>query len=105
MLAERKNVNSKTIIDRTTKMKQWYAFIDASASFDLLYTDQPVAATNEAPATIAKQIHVTIDKPDPEAMVYIRPIDSHTIEYAIAKSEDELTAEKMTSEPIAIKLE
>ena len=104
-VGRKKKRKFKTIIDRTTKMKQWYAFIDASASFDLLYTDQPVAATNEAPATIAKQIHVTIDKPDPEAMVYIRPIDSHTIEYAIAKSEDELTAEKMTSEPIAIKLE
>ena len=104
-VGRKKKRKFRTIIDRTTKMKQWYAFIDASASFDLLYTDQPVAATNEAPATIAKQIHVTIDKPDPEAMVYIRPIDSHTIEYAIAKSEDELTAEKMTSEPIAIKLE
>lgn len=104
-IGRKKKRKFRTIIDRTTKMKQWYAFIDASASFDLLYTDQPVAATNEAPVTIAKQIHVTIDKPDPEAMVYIRPIDSHTIEYAIAKSEDELTAEKMTSEPIAIKLE
>ena len=104
-VGRKKKRKFRTIIDRTTKMKQWYAFIDASASFDLLYTDQPVAATNEAPVTIAKQIHVTIDKPDPEAMVYIRPIDSHTIEYAIAKSEDELTAEKMTSEPIAIKLE
>lgn len=104
-VGRKKKRKFRTIIDRTTKMKQWYAFIDASASFDLLYTDQPVAATNEAPVTIAKQIHVTIDKPNPEAMVYIRPIDSHTIEYAIAKSEDELTAEKMTSEPIAIKLE
>lgn len=104
-VGRKKKRKFRTIIDRTTKMKQWYAFIDASASFDLLYTDQPIAATNEAPVTIAKQIHVTIDKPDPEAMVYIRPIDSHTIEYAIAKSEDELTAEKMTSEPIAIKLE
>lgn len=104
-VGRKKKRKFRTIIDRTTKMKQWYAFIDASASFDLLYTDQPIAATNEAPVTIAKQIHVTIDKPDPEAMVYIRPIDSHTIEYAIAKNEDELTAEKMTSEPIAIKLE
>lgn len=104
-IGRKKKRKFRTVIDRTTKMKQWYAFIDASASFDLLYTDQPIAATNEAPATIAKQIHVTIDKPQPDAMVYIRPIDSHTIEYAIAKSEDELTAEKMASEPIAIKLE
>ena len=104
-VGRKKKRKFRTIIDRTTKMNQWYAFIDASASFDLLYTDQPVAATNEAPATIAKQIHVTIDKPQPDAMVYIRPIDSHTIEYAIAKSEDELTPDKMTSEPIAIKLE
>ena len=104
-IGRKKKRKFRTVIDRTTKMKQWYAFIDASASFDLLYTDQPIAATNEAPATIAKQIHVTIDKPQPDAMVYIRPIDSHTIEYAIAKSEDELTPDKMTSEPIAIKLE
>lgn len=104
-IGRKKKRKFRTVIDRTTKMKQWYAFIDASASFDLLYTDQPIAATNDAPATIAKQIHVTIDKPQPDAMVYIRPIDSHTIEYAIAKSEDELTAEKMASEPIAIKLE
>lgn len=104
-VGRKKKRKFRTVIDRTTKMNQWYAFIDASASFDLLYTDQPIAATNEAPATIAKQIHVTIDKPQPDAMVYIRPIDSHTIECAIAKSEDELTAEKMASEPIAIKLE
>lgn len=94
----------RTVIDRNTKMNQWYKFIDASASFDLLYTDMPIAATNTAPVTIARQIHVTLDKPVPDAYVYIRPINSHTLEYAIAKNEDELNAESIKNEPFTIEL-
>ena len=94
----------KMVIDRNTKMNQWYKFIDASASFDLLYTDMPVAATNTAPVTIARQIHVTIAQPVPDAYVYIRPVNSHTLEYAIAKNENELSAENLQHEPIAIEL-
>lgn len=94
----------RTVIDRNTKMNQWYKFIDASASFDLLYTDMPIAATNTAPVTIARQIHVTLDKPVPDAYVYIRPINSHTLEYVIAKNEDELNAESMKHEPFTIEL-
>ena len=95
----------KTVVDRSTKMKDWYKFIDAGGDFDLLYTDQPIAATNEAPVTIAKRIHVTINKPQADAYVYIRPINSHAIEYAIAKNEEELAANKDGVEPITIELE
>lgn len=105
-IGRKKKRKFRTYIDRSTKMKQWYAFIDASASFDLLYTDAPIAATNTAPVTIAKQIHVNIEKPDPEAMVYIRPISSHAIEYTIAKSEEELlNPSEGQPEPIRIDLE
>lgn len=80
----------KTIIDRNTKMNQWYAFIDAGASFDLLYTDVPLAATNTAPVTIARQIHITVEKPDTEATVYIRPVGPRSIEYMAVRNKEEL---------------
>lgn len=96
----------KTVIDRNTKLNQWYAFIDAGASFDLLYTDVPSAATNQAPVTIARQIHVVVDSPDPEAVIYVRAVEPRAIEYIMAKSEDELKKKNGNTamEPIRIDL-
>lgn len=106
-IGKNKKRRFRTVIDRSTELNKWYAFIDASASFDILYTDAPIAATNKAPVNIARQIHVNIDDKDrdAEAFVFIRPISAHSIQYAIAKSEEDLTPEKMANEPITIELE
>ena len=94
----------KTVIDRNTKMGVWYPFIDASASFDLLYTDVPEASTNSAPVSIARQIHVILDHPEPDSTVYIRPVDSKTLEYIVAASEEDLRENKSKEEPMMIVL-
>ena len=94
-----------TLIDRTTKMNVWYEFLDdASASFDILYTDSPEAATDKAPITISKQWPVRLEQTDADAQIYIRPVASHAIEYAVALSREDLEEENFIVEPTRIDL-
>lgn len=92
------------VIDRNTSFDTWYYFIDASNDFDLLYTKVPEAATGKAPVTIAKQIHVSLEKPEPEANVYIRPVSTDTIVYIVAKSLEEAQKERFLAKPVTIQL-
>lgn len=92
------------VIDRNTSFDTWHYFIDASNDFDLLYTKVPEAATGKAPVTIAKQIHVSLEKPEPEANVYIRPISTDTIVYIVAKSLEEAQREQFLADPVTIQL-
>lgn len=105
-IGRRKKGKFRLVIDRSTKLKTWYKFIDAGGAFDILYTDRPEAATGEAPMTIAKQKHITIEAPDKTAFVYIRPAESRVIEYLIAHDEKELAAGgKQKIDPTRIELE
>lgn len=92
------------VIDRNTSFDTWHYFIDASNDFDLLYTKVPEAATGKAPVTIAKQIHVSLEKPEPEANVYIRPVSTDTIVYIMAKSLEEAQKEQFLAKPVTIQL-
>lgn len=93
------------VIDRNTPFNTWHYFIDASNDFDLLYTKVPEAATGKAPVTIAKQIHVSLEKPEPEANVYIRPVSTDTIVYVVAKSLEEAQNKQFLTKPIVIQLQ
>jgi hypothetical protein len=105
-IGRRKKGKFRLIIDRNAKMKTWYKFIDAGGAFDILYTDRPEAATGDAPMTIAKQKHISIEHPDPNAFVYIRPVESRVIEYMIARDESELAAGGVDKcDPVRIELE
>ena len=105
-IGRRKKGKFRLIIDRNAKMKTWYKFIDAGGAFDILYTDRPEAATGDAPMTIAKQKHISIENPDQNAFVYIRPAESRVIEYMIARDESELaTGGGEKCDPIRIELE
>ena len=78
----------------------------AGGAFDILYTDRPEAATGDAPMTIAKQKHISIEHPDKSAFVYIRPAESRVIEYIIAHDESELAVGgENKSDPIRIELD
>ena len=77
----------KTIIDRTTKFDVWYPFIDAGDSFDIFYTSQPEAVSNQMNIQKAKRITVNIDAPDEAATVFIRAVKSNIIEYQITRDE------------------
>ena len=92
------------VIDRNTPFDTWHYFIDASNDFDLLYTKVPEAATGKAPVTIAKQIHVSLEKPEPEANVYIGPASADTIVYVIAESLEDVKKEQFIFGPAYIKL-
>ena len=75
----------KVIIDKATKLGEWYRFISADVdTFDLLYTSESVVATNDAPASIAKRLTIHIDA-DPNASVYVMASTSNTIRYAVSK--------------------
>lgn len=93
------------VIDRNTPFDMWHYFIDASNDFDLLYTKVPEAATGKAPVTIAKQIHVSLEKTEPEANVYIRPVSTDTIVYVVAKSLEEAQNQQFLTKPIVIQLQ
>ena len=54
--------------------------------------------------TIAKQIHVSLEKPEPEANVYIRPVSTDTIVYIVAKSLEEAQKERFLAKPVTIQL-
>lgn len=104
-IGRQKKGKFKTLIDRTTKMNVWYEFLDdAGASFDILYTDVPEAATNNAPITISKQYPVRLEQTDAEAQIYIRPVASHAIEYAVAYSREDLKENNFLVEPTRIDL-
>ncbi len=104
-IGRQKKGKFKTLIDRTTKMNVWYEFLDdAGASFDILYTDVPEAATNNAPITISKQYPVRLEQTDAEAQIYIRPVASHAIEYAVAYSREDLAENNFLVEPTRIDL-
>ena len=92
------------VIDRNTSFDTWHYFIDASNDFDLLYTKVPEAATGKAPVTIAKQIHVSLEKTEPEANVYIGPASADTIVYVIAESLEDVKKEQFIFGPAYIKL-
>ena len=105
-IGRRKKGKFRLVIDRNSKLKTWYKFIDAGGDFDILYTDRPEAASGDAPMTIAKQKHISIEQPDKTAFVYIRPAESRVIEYIIAHDENELaTGGDKKIDPIRIELE
>lgn len=90
----------KILIDKSTKLGKWYKFIGAKLGvFDLLYTDESLAATNNAPASIAKRLTIHFDA-DPEANVYVKAVESNKICYAVTKGEptDEIEGKLITLE-------
>ena len=95
----------KTVIDRSTEMDKWYDFIDASGDFDIIYTDIPEAALGNLPVQKTRRIHIHLSKRDPESRIFIRPLQSRTIEYIIAKNIDELQSGVCGEEPVRIDLD
>lgn len=81
------------VFGREAKLGEWHEFMsDAAGSFNILYSDQAEAATGSAPVTVAKKRPVRLKTSYPEARVYVRPVNAHTIEWAVAVSKDDLDA-------------
>ncbi len=86
----------KTVIDRNAKFNVWFPFIDAGDSFDIFYTTEPEAVSNQMSIQKAKRITVNIDEPDADKTVFIRAVKSNVIEYQIARNEAELSDENFS---------
>lgn len=80
------------VIYPKSDQKYWEYFIDGSNDFDLYYTENAEAVTGEASITIATRHRVCLSQPDADKNVYLRPAGVATLEYVLAKSEEELTA-------------
>lgn len=69
----------------------WYKFIEADApKFELLYTSLPECIKGELSVSgnaAVRRMKCDIVT-DPDAFVYIRAIDPHTLEYVVAKTDD-----------------
>lgn len=75
----------KVMLDKATKLGEWHKFIGAKLGvFDLLYSNESIAATNEAPVSVAKRLTIHFDA-DPTASVYIKAVTSNQICYAVSK--------------------
>lgn len=73
------------VIDKATRLGKWYKFIGAKlGAVDLLYTDDSRALTKNAPVSIAKRLTLRFDA-DAEASVYVKPVESNKICYAVSK--------------------
>ena len=80
----------KPVIDKNTRLGEWYAFIDAGNSFDILYSDLPEAITGSMDVSKARRINVTLTECNPQLTVFIRAVKSNIIEYQIAEDIDDL---------------
>lgn len=83
----------RTVIDRNTKFDVWYPFIDAGDNFDIFYTNLPEAVSNQMSIQKAKRITVNLAAPDESATVFVRAVKSNVIEYCVAHSVDEISAD------------
>ncbi len=80
----------KIVISRDTPYNQWVEFIDAfEDTFEIFYSSSERVSSNQIPikdASIKKKLF-TLELTDDNAFVYIRLIDSTTIEYVVANEE------------------
>ena len=96
----------KPVIEKNTVLGEWYPFIDAGNSFDILYSDLPEAVSGSMDVQKARRVNVTLDECNPKLTVFVRAVNATTIEYQIAEDiEDFNNPEKLKGvEPIPIKL-
>ena len=96
--------------NKTTKLlgkpdyNQWYKYTEASSPiFELFYTTLPECVegnllVNGNPAV--KRLRCKIDKVDENLFVYIRAIDPHTLEYAVAAAPDKIDEKEIIRETL-----
>lgn len=96
----------KPVIEKNTVLGEWYPFIDAGNSFDILYSDLPEAVSGSMDVQKARRVNVTLDECNPKLTVFVRAVNANTIEYQVAADIEDLSdAEKLKgAEPIPIKL-
>ena len=87
-------INDKNVDQNAGRLEigVWYRFMDVEEDDDaveIYYTDTPSAITNKLDIVKTKRIRCSFNAVDKEAGFFIRAKDPHTLEWAIAKSENE----------------
>ncbi|WP_297700520.1 hypothetical protein [uncultured Fibrobacter sp.] len=87
-------INDKNVDQNAGRLEigVWYRFMDVEEDDDAMeiyYTDTPSAITNKLNIVKTKRIRCSFNAVDKEAGFFIRAKDPHTLEWAIAKSENE----------------
>ena len=81
----------KVYLDRNTEYGKWVRFIDASiAEFEVYYSDLPESANGSYSIENVRRKYCKIEQTDPDADIYIRAVKPSVLEYAVAKSDDEI---------------
>ena len=92
-------------INRDVDYNKWILFTDASCEdFQIYYTTEPQASSNNMPINEVKKKKCRIDVIDENANVYVRAVGPSELEYVVA-NEDEITKNKYISQLVKLKLE
>ena len=92
-------------INRDVDYNKWISFTDASCEdFQIYYTTEPQASSNNMPINEVKKKKCRIDVIDENANVYVRAVGPSELEYVVA-NEDEITKNKYISQLVKLKLE
>lgn len=87
-------INDKNVDQNAGRLEigVWYRFMDVEEDDDaveIYYTDTPSAITNKLDIVKTKRIRCSFNAVDKEVGFFIRAKDPHTLEWTIAKSENE----------------
>ena len=92
-------------INRDVDYNKWILFTDSSCEdFQIYYTTEPQASSNNMPINEVKKKKCRIDVIDENANVYVRAVGPSEIEYVVA-TEDEIIKNKYISQLVKLKLE
>ncbi len=79
------------ILSPNTDYDMWYPLVRADIEdFEVYYSESPADHNNMIPLTMSRCVRCRLDNADSEKTVYIRAVNSNTIEY-ISATEDELS--------------
>lgn len=92
-------INDKNVDQNAGRLEigVWYKFMDVEEDDDAMeiyYTDTPSAITNKLDIDKIKRIRCSFNAVDREVGFFIRAKDPHTLEWTIAKSENECNSGK-----------
>jgi len=106
-LGDSRKQKFKVVIPRETPYNEWKEFIDAfEDTFEIFYSSSERVSSNQIPindASIKKKLF-SLDVTDENAFVYIRLVDSTTLEYVVA-DEEGIKDNNFLSGPVRVNLE
>lgn len=96
----------KVLTDRELEYDKWQALIEADQrDFNIYYTSLPAATTNSMSIKDVSRKKRSLKKVHSEGFIYYRAVDPNTIEYMVAKNQEEASKEIYLEDIIRIELD